>query len=90
MSVQVPTPDQLWEAADEIGLNLTEADVASFIELMRGNVEAYNIIDAMPDNLPPVTYARTPGYKPSGDENKYNAWYVKTTVEGAARGKLKG
>ena len=90
MAVQVPTPDQLWEVADEIGLNLKEADIASFIELMRGNVEAYNIIDAMPDNLPPVTYARTPGYKPSGDENKYNAWYVKTTVKGAARGKLKG
>ncbi|MFP6772236.1 MAG: amidase family protein, partial [Alphaproteobacteria bacterium] len=76
--------------AEEIGLNLTEDDVAFFIELMHGNVEDYDIIDAMPDNLPPVTYARTPGYKPSGDENKYNAWYVKTTVQGAARGKLKG
>ena len=90
MAVQVPTPDQLWEVAEEIGLNLTEADVASYIELMRGNVDAYNIIDAMPDNLPEVKYARTPGYRPSGDENKYNAWYVKSTVNGAARGKLKG
>ena len=37
-----------------------------------------------------VKYPRTPGYRPTGDENKHNAWYVKTTVEGAARGKLKG
>jgi len=90
MAVQVPTPDQLKEVADEIGLNLTETDVTSFIDLMRGNIDAYNIIDAMPDNLPQVTYARSPGYRPSGDENKYNAWHVKTTVQGAARGKLKG
>ena len=90
MAVQVPTPDQLRGIAEEIGLNLTEADIASFIELMRGNVETYNVIDAMPDNLPQVSYARTPGYKPRGEENKYNAWYVKTTVQGAARGKLKG
>ena len=52
MAVQVPTSDQLWEVAEEIGLNLTEDDINSFIELMRPNVDAYNIIDAMPDNLP--------------------------------------
>ena len=73
MAVQVPTSDQLWEVAEEIGLNLTEDDINSFIELMRPNVDAYNIIDAMPDNLPKTNYARSPGYRPSGDENKYNA-----------------
>ncbi|MDP7547397.1 MAG: amidase, partial [Alphaproteobacteria bacterium] len=90
MAVQVPTPDQIKDVADEIGLNVTEADVASYIELMRGTVEAYNVVDAMPDNLPQVSYARTPGYRPGAAENKYNAWHVKTTVNGAARGKLKG
>ena len=90
MAVQVPTSDQLWEVAEEIGLNLTEDDIKSYIELMRPNVDAYNLIDAMPDNLPKTKYARSPGYRPSGDENKYNAWYVKTTVQGASRGKLKG
>jgi hypothetical protein len=46
--------------AEEIGLNLTEDDVAFFIELMHGNVEDYDIIDAMPDNLPP---APMPGHR---------------------------
>jgi amidase len=90
MAVQVPTPDQIFDIAEEIGLNLTEADVDSFIGLMKGSIDAYNIIDAMPDNLPQVKYARTPGYRPTGEENKYNAWHVKTTVQGAARGLLKG
>ena len=39
----------------------------------------------MPDELPPVRYPRTPGYRPSGEENRYGAWYVKTTVEGRLR-----
>ena len=51
---------------------------------------AYNVVDAMPDNLPPVRYPRTPGYRPTGEENAHNAWYVKTTVQGAPSGKLKG
>ena len=37
-----------------------------------------------------MKYPRTPGYRPAGDENKHNAWYVKTTVAGRRRGKLKG
>jgi amidase len=40
--------------------------------------------------LPQVKYPRTPGYRPEGEENKYNAWYVKTTVKGAPSGKLAG
>ncbi len=90
MAVQVPTPDQIIALADEMGLDLTEADVDSYIELFRPNVAAYNAVDAMPDNLPAVKYPRTPGYRPGSDENPYNAWYVKTEVKGAARGKLKG
>jgi amidase len=90
MAVQVPTPAQLREVAEEMGLSLTEADVASFIALLRPSVAAYNVVDAMPDNLPAVKYPRTPGYRPAPEENKHNAWYVKTRVEGAGRGKLKG
>ena len=44
----------------------------------------------MPDNLPLVKYPRTPGYQPGGEENQYNAWYVKTEVKGASQGKLQG
>ena len=44
----------------------------------------------MPDYVPAVTYPRTPGYRPESEENKYNAWYVKTTIKGAPSGKLAG
>ena len=90
MAVQVPTPDQLRDAADEMGLSLTDQDVDSFIGILRPSIDAYNAVDLMTDNLPPVRYPRSPGQRPSGEENRYNAWYIKTTIEGAPSGKLKG
>jgi amidase len=90
MPVRLPTPSQLRGIADEVGLDLTDADVASFIGLMEPSVAAYNVVDAMPDELPSVRYPRVPGYRPAGEENTHNAWYVKTRIEGAASGKLRG
>ena len=88
MAVQIPTPQQVREAATEVGLSLTDADVQSYIGLMKGNIAAYNLVDAMPDNLPAVKYPRTPGYFPPPEENKHNAWYVKTSIKGAESGPL--
>ena len=50
MAVQLPTPEQMGEIAKDLGLSMTDADLKSFIELMRPNVAAYNVVDAMPDN----------------------------------------
>ncbi len=90
MPVQMPTAEQLRDVADEMGLTLSEEDVQSFLGLIAGSIEAYNVVDGLPDNLPQVRYPRTPGYRPEGEENKYNAWYYKTRIQGAAGGKLAG
>ncbi len=90
MPVQMPTAEQLRDVADEMGLTLSEEDVQSFLGLIAGSIEAYNVVDGLPDNLPQVRYPRTPGYRPEGEENKYNAWYYKTRIQGAAEGKLAG
>src|SRR5882762_2614049 len=84
--VQLPSPDRLREVGWQCGLSLDEADVASFRALMAGSVAADNLIDAMP----PVPYPRTPGYRPGAEENPRNACYRKTSIKGAAGGKLKG
>lgn len=69
-------------------MDLTDRDVDEFLELIDEVVVAYNVVDAMPDNLPPVKYPRTPGHRPTGDENPHNAWYVKSMIRGAPDGKL--
>ncbi len=88
--VQYPTPDQILDAADEVGLALTDEDVKSYAGLLKPNIDAYNLVDAMPDYLPLVKYPRTPGYFPTPVENPRNAWYVKTSIKGASSGPLKG
>src|SRR5499426_772129 len=90
MAVKRPTLAQLHEVSRDLGMTLSDEDARSFLGLMEGSFAAYDAVDAMPDYVPPVKYPRTPGYRPEGAENRYNAWYVKTTVNGAPSGKLAG
>jgi amidase len=90
MTVKRPTPEQLRAVAEDLGMTMSDADIASYLAIMQPNFLAYDAVEALPDYVPQVKYPRTPGYRPEGEENKYNAWYVKTTVKGAPSGKLAG
>lgn len=90
MTFKLPTTDQLLEAGEELGMDLTATYAGEIRDYIAPFVDAYNLIGTLPDYLPEVKYPRTPGYRPEGDENKYGAWYVKTTIQGAKRGKLAG
>ena len=89
-TVKVPTLEQLRETARTLGMNMGDAELAAHLECLLPGFAAYNVIDRMPDEVPAVRYPRLPGKRPSAEENRYGAWYVKTTIEGAASGKLKG
>jgi amidase len=89
-TAKLPTPDELKAVGRQLGMNLSDADVAFFLQTMGGTVTAYHAIETMADPMPAVKYPRTPGYRPQGAENKYNAWYYKSEVQGAPSGKLKG
>ena len=90
MAIKRPTVDQLQEVALSLGIHLSTEQAGVYNTLLQGNFDAYDVIDALPDYVPLVTYPRTPGYRPSAEENKYGAWYVKTIVKGSATGKLAG
>ena len=90
MAVRRPTLDQLRSVAEDLGMHMGMEELKSYDELMQANYAAYDAVEAMPDYLPAVKYPRMPGYRPEGGENKYNAWYVKTEIKGAASGKLAG
>ena len=90
MAVRRPTLDQLRSVAEDLGMHMGDEELKSYDALMQANYAAYEAVDAMPDYVPAVKYPRTPGYRPEGEENKYNAWYVKTEIKGAPSGKLAG
>src|ERR1700726_1018500 len=90
MAVRRPTLDQLRSVAEDLGMHMGDEELKSYDALMQANYAAYEAVDAMPDYVPAVKYPRAPGYRPEGEENKYNAWYVKTEIKGASSGKLAG
>ncbi|MDX5403814.1 MAG: ATP-binding cassette domain-containing protein, partial [Rhodobacterales bacterium] len=90
MTVQRPTHAQMKAIVEELGMHMSDARVQEFLDVMQGTLDAYDIVDALPDYLPPVLYPRTSGYRPTADENPMNAWYVKTEIKGAPRGPLLG
>jgi len=89
-TVKIPTEAQLLAVAADLGMTFDDAQFAAHMESFTANVAAYNIIDRMTDELPPVTWPRVPGQRPPADQNAHGAWYVKTTVAGAKSGKLAG
>src|SRR6202162_1512129 len=89
-TVKIPTFEQFGEVAGELGFDFSTADLAAHLEALVPSFEAYNRLDQMTDELPPVVYPRRPGRRPSPDENPHRAWYVKTEIAGATSGELAG
>ena len=77
-TVKAPTQDQFRDVAADLGLSFSDDDLATHLAALLPSIDAYNVIDRMPDELPAVKYPRTPGRRPMPEENPHNAWYVKT------------
>ena len=46
-SAKLPTPDELKAVGRQLGMTLSDADVAFFLETMAGSVAAYHAVEAM-------------------------------------------
>lgn len=90
MTLQLPTSRQLMELAKQCGLSIDDSEIAYYKKMMGGVFENYRILDTIPDEVPAVRYPRTPGYRPSSEEDPHNCWYRKTDVKGQPTGPLSG
>ena len=90
MSIPRPDTAELRAVARTLGVSLSEADAGSYRGLMEGSICAYEALEAMPDELPPVSYSRPAGRRPAEGEDPYNAWCVLAEIKGAAGGRLAG
>lgn len=90
MPVRSPTLGEIARAAEDLGLNLTEQDLASYRELMVPSIESYKLLDTMVDPILPVEYQRSPGYRPSPEDNRLGAWYWRCDIKGEDDGPLTG
>ena len=65
-SVKMPTAAELAKVGTELGMNLSDSDIAFFQETFAGNVAAYNLLETLPDNLPAVKYPAHAGLSARG------------------------
>jgi amidase len=86
----MPTLDQLRAIAHEYNLHLSDADLASFRDLISATFASYERIDQLTEPGLPLRYGRTGSYRPTLEENPLNAWYQKCSIKGAANGPLSG
>jgi amidase len=89
-SVKRPTLEQMRDIVGSLHMSMSDREIEEYMDVMEGTFKAYDRLQQLPDNLPPVRYPRTPGYRPGAAENPLNAWAVKTEVRGAAYGPLAG
>src|SRR5579883_1877381 len=90
MSVKVPTLDQLKRIAERYGMQLSDARLSEFRELMGPVLASYSQLDALPEPHATVKYPRSSGWRPKPEENPLGAWYWRTEITGASEGPLKG
>ncbi|NPD16515.1 amidase [Xinfangfangia sp. D13-10-4-6] len=90
MTIRKPNFDDMLAADQDLGLGLSEDELTTFTTIMEAVAEDYAIVDALTPELPEVRYPRTPGHYPAPEDNPYNAWYVKSRVEGQPGGPLSG
>ncbi len=90
MTIKRPTLQQMRDMASRFGMSLSDEDLMEYSQIIEPYMQAYDRLDAQPDNLPEVRYPRSPGHFPAPSDNPLNAWYVKTDIRGAPDGPLRG
>ena len=90
MTVRRPTLEQMRQLVSDLHMQMSDAEMVEYMQLMEDTFAAYDRVHALPDNLPEVKYPRTPGRRPQPEENPLNAWYVKSEVRGSPTGPLAG
>src|SRR3984893_8281760 len=90
MAVRVPSPDEIGDIAAGFSISLSDADTASYAELMKALLLSYERLDVLTEPKPRVKYPRTSGSRPEPRDNPLNAWYWQAQVTGAKEGPLAG
>lgn len=90
MTFTLPPRAELQSLGRDMGMNIGDTEADEILNVLGGIVPGFRTLERLPDELPPVRYPRSPGFRPEPADNPFNAWYVKTSIKGAPGGKLKG
>ncbi|PYM12580.1 MAG: hypothetical protein DMD81_23570 [Candidatus Rokuibacteriota bacterium] len=89
----VPDVDHVVAVARELGIHLSPDEALLYRKHLVKQLEEFDafVQARLEEPAPPmVSTARTPGYRPSPEEDPLNAWTWKCRIAGAANGVLAG
>jgi len=90
MPFKHPTPAKLKSVGRKLGLEMSNAEAKEMADILNPLLNAYDFLDAAPDELPVIRYPDRSYAFPAPEDNPYKAWYVRTSIKGAASGPLSG
>jgi amidase len=91
MTLRPPSEDDLRELAAASYFELSPEELKAFQALIGPMLEIANKLDQMPTQPTSLAYRdRDPGYRPSREEDPFNAIVRRCSVKGASSGKLAG
>jgi amidase len=91
MPLRAPTILDVREMARANFLTLSVEEEADYLSLLKGMVEDMDRFDRLPDPVRQISHVtRDAGYRPSREEDPYNAIVRRCYVKGAGKGKLAG
>ena len=85
-----PTLADVQSIADQYGLSLSKADSEGHLTWLSAFLRGFSVIDDLPSSFPEVRYPRRSSSAVSAAQNSLGAWWVKTEIERAPSGKLRG
>jgi len=88
-----PDVDDVIEKAAALGFRLSREEAELYQAQLVQQLTAFDefVQERIDEGAPPVTFpARDPGYRPSPEEDRYNAWLWKCEIKGAPSGLLAG
>ena len=91
MVFRLPSAEDLRKMAAANYFELNEQELEGFQALIPGLFGAYELLEQMPLPREPLKYRdRDPGYRPSRNDDPFNAIVRRCTLRGASSGKLAG
>ena len=90
MAVKRPNLDEIQAIGKQIHMQLDSEEAKTLKELLESNLAVYDVLDSIPEDVPPILYPRDSGFEPDKEDNPYNAWYWKTEIQGELVGPLRG
>ena len=90
MPLPKPTSEELARHAERIGFRIDAAEIDDYTALVSAMLEAYDAVDSVEEQPVLATRERVESRVPPADEDPHHAWYVRTSIRGAAEGPLAG